>query len=98
VANGEAARHRIEFALTLNAALRIDCISHQSSPFDLTRAIIRAGAATFSDTALVAMWRGSRKFWPGLVSKHRERAYRAGRSPHWIKVKNRAHASLTREF
>jgi hypothetical protein len=22
----------------------------------------------------------------------------AGRSPHWIKVKNRAHASLTREF
>jgi ATP-dependent DNA ligase len=38
------------------------------------------------------------KFWPGLVGKHRERAYRAGRSPHWIKVKNRAHASLTREF
>jgi hypothetical protein len=24
----------------------------------------------------------------GLVSKHRERTYRAGRSPHWIKVKN----------
>jgi bifunctional non-homologous end joining protein LigD len=24
----------------------------------------------------------------GLVSKHRDRAYRAGRSPHWIKVKN----------
>jgi bifunctional non-homologous end joining protein LigD len=22
------------------------------------------------------------------VSKHRERGYRAGRSPHWIKVKN----------
>jgi bifunctional non-homologous end joining protein LigD len=24
----------------------------------------------------------------GLVSKHRERAYRAGRSPNWVKVKN----------
>jgi ATP-dependent DNA ligase len=27
----------------------------------------------------------------GLVSKHRERAYRAGQCPHWVKVKNRAH-------
>jgi bifunctional non-homologous end joining protein LigD len=26
----------------------------------------------------------------GMVSKHRERPYRAGRSPHWIKVKNRS--------
>jgi bifunctional non-homologous end joining protein LigD len=25
----------------------------------------------------------------GLVSKHRDRPYRAGRSPDWIKVKNR---------
>ena len=25
----------------------------------------------------------------GLVSKHRDRPYRAGRSPHWVKVKNR---------
>ena len=33
-----------------------------------------------------------------LVSIHCERAYRAGRSPHWIKVKNRKHALLTREF
>jgi hypothetical protein len=24
----------------------------------------------------------------GMVSKHRDRPYRAGRSPHWIKVKN----------
>ncbi|WP_249133795.1 DNA ligase [Bradyrhizobium sp. AUGA SZCCT0182] len=34
----------------------------------------------------------------GLVSKHRERAYRAGRSPHWIKVKNRRHQATSREF
>ena len=27
----------------------------------------------------------------GLVSKHREGAYRGGRSPRWIKVKNRQH-------
>jgi hypothetical protein len=25
----------------------------------------------------------------GLVSKHRDRAYRAGTSPNWVKVKNR---------
>ena len=34
----------------------------------------------------------------GLVSRHRERAYRAGRSPHWIKVKNRRHPAMDREF
>jgi hypothetical protein len=24
----------------------------------------------------------------GIVSKHRDRTYKAGRSPHWVKVKN----------
>jgi hypothetical protein len=32
----------------------------------------------------------------GLVSKHRDRPYRAGRSPHWIKVKNPASPAMTR--
>jgi ATP-dependent DNA ligase len=32
----------------------------------------------------------------GLVSKRRDRPYRAGRSPDWIKVKNRKHPSLER--
>jgi len=32
-----------------------------------------------------------------MVSKHRDRPYRAGRQPHWIKVKNRKHPSLDRE-
>jgi bifunctional non-homologous end joining protein LigD len=32
----------------------------------------------------------------GLVSKHRERPYRGGRSPHWIKIKNRSHDSIER--
>ena len=32
----------------------------------------------------------------GLVSKHRESSYRAGRSPHWIKVKNRQHPAFSR--
>jgi ATP-dependent DNA ligase len=32
----------------------------------------------------------------GLVSKRRDRPYRAGRSPDWIKVKNRNHPSLAR--
>jgi ATP-dependent DNA ligase len=32
----------------------------------------------------------------GIVSKHRERGYRAGRSAHWIKVKNRTHAAMYR--
>jgi ATP-dependent DNA ligase len=32
----------------------------------------------------------------GLVSKHRESSYRAGRSPRWIKVKNRQHPAFSR--
>lgn len=32
----------------------------------------------------------------GLVSKRRDSTYRAGRSPHWIKVKNRSHPALER--
>jgi bifunctional non-homologous end joining protein LigD len=32
----------------------------------------------------------------GLVSKHRERAYRGGRCNQWIKVKNRAHPAFAR--
>jgi len=32
----------------------------------------------------------------GLVSKRRDRPYRAGRSPDWIKVKNRTHPALER--
>jgi ATP-dependent DNA ligase len=27
----------------------------------------------------------------GLVSKHRDRAYRGGKSPNWVKVKNPKH-------
>ena len=30
----------------------------------------------------------------GMVSKHKDRPYRAGRSPHWIKVKNRKRRCL----
>jgi bifunctional non-homologous end joining protein LigD len=30
----------------------------------------------------------------GLVSKRRDRPYRGGRSPHWIKVKNRKHPAM----
>jgi ATP-dependent DNA ligase len=32
----------------------------------------------------------------GLVSKHRESTYRGGRSPRWIKVKNRRHPAFHR--
>jgi len=32
----------------------------------------------------------------GLVSKHRNRPYQAGRSKHWIKVKNRKHHAFDR--
>ncbi len=32
----------------------------------------------------------------GLVSKLRDRPYRPGRSPHWVKVKNRAHPAWGR--
>ena len=32
----------------------------------------------------------------GLVSKHRERAYRPGPSQNWVKVKNRKHPAFSR--
>ena len=32
----------------------------------------------------------------GLVSKRSDRPYRGGRSPYWIKVKNRAHQAFDR--
>jgi bifunctional non-homologous end joining protein LigD len=32
----------------------------------------------------------------GLVSKHQDSLYRAGRSPRWVKVKNRQHAAFSR--
>ena len=32
----------------------------------------------------------------GLVSKHRESLYRGGRSPRWVKVKNRQHPAFSR--
>ena len=32
----------------------------------------------------------------GLVSKHKDRPYRAGRSPHWVKIKNREHHAMER--
>ena len=32
----------------------------------------------------------------GLVSKLKDRPYRAGRSPHWVKVKNRQHPAFSR--
>jgi bifunctional non-homologous end joining protein LigD len=34
----------------------------------------------------------------GLVSKRRDRPYQGGKSKHWIKVKNRAHPAMSREF
>jgi hypothetical protein len=32
----------------------------------------------------------------GIVSKHRERAYRPGTSPNWVKVKNPKHPAFSR--
>jgi bifunctional non-homologous end joining protein LigD len=32
----------------------------------------------------------------GLVSKRRDRPYQAGRSKHWIKIKNRQHLAMDR--
>ncbi len=34
----------------------------------------------------------------GLVSKRRDRRYSGGRSKDWIKVKNRTHPAMAREF
>ena len=43
------------------------------------------------------LFRAARNFGlEGLVSKRRDRPYRAGRSPDWIKVKNRSHPAIDR--
>ena len=33
----------------------------------------------------------------GIVSKRKDSPYRSGRSPHWLKMKNPAHAAVNRE-
>jgi hypothetical protein len=53
-AHAAAARHSIEFAIQ-NFVLRLDCIGHDSFPFDLTSAIIRADAATLERTDVAGM-------------------------------------------
>ncbi|MDR3489322.1 MAG: DNA ligase [Bradyrhizobium sp.] len=43
------------------------------------------------------LFRKAREFrLEGLVSKHRDRAYRAGTSPNWVKVKNPKHPAMQR--
>ena len=32
----------------------------------------------------------------GIIAKHRDRPYRPGRSPHWVKNKNRQHPAFSR--
>ena len=34
----------------------------------------------------------------GIVSKHRDRPYRGGRQPHWVKNKNRKDPAMNRKF
>ena len=41
-------------------------------------------------------WAACRMGLEGLVSKRADRPYRGGRSPHWIKVKNRQHHGFER--
>jgi ATP-dependent DNA ligase len=45
---------------------------------------------------LVAEHGGDTMGLDGLVSKHRDRPYQAGRSKHWVKVKNRNHPAMER--
>jgi bifunctional non-homologous end joining protein LigD len=41
-------------------------------------------------------WAACRMGPEGLVSKRRDRPYRAGRSPYWVNVKNRTHPAMSR--
>jgi bifunctional non-homologous end joining protein LigD len=72
----------------------------QLPPFDglLTRRTDGIFVAPFEEGEI-----GPDLFWAacnlgleGLVSKRRDRPYRAGRSPHWIKVKNPNSSAMTR--
>ena len=48
------------------------------------------------EIGLIFSARRSEFGFEGLVSKRRDRPYRAGRSKHWIKVKNRQHPAMER--
>jgi ATP-dependent DNA ligase len=41
-------------------------------------------------------WPHAKSGLEGMVSKRSDRPYRGGRSPHWIKVKNRQHHAFER--
>ena len=69
--------------------------------------MIRKGTSRFPERASVALLM-SPKVGPdlfraacrmgleGLVSKRRDRPYQAGRSKHWVKVKNRTYPAMSR--
>jgi bifunctional non-homologous end joining protein LigD len=54
-------------------------------------------AASLADKPGLEMFQAAcRMGLEGLVSKRRDRPYQAGRSKHWVKVKNRQHPAMSR--
>jgi len=45
-------------------------------------------------SVLISFWPPAGRGLKGLVSRRRDRLYQAGRSKHWIKMKNRAHPAM----
>ena len=67
-------------------AFRPHALQSRSQPADFEQGEI--GPGLFRHACLMGL--------EGLVSKHKDRPYRAGRSPHWVKVKNREHPAMER--
>ena len=57
---------------------------------------LRARYSICSLPAEISLTRKTSRLADGKASTHRDRPYQAGRSKHWIKVKNRTHPAMSR--
>jgi bifunctional non-homologous end joining protein LigD len=100
-------KHNEEVQLYAFDMLAGDGDDMRSLPLSIRKANLARLLARRTDGIFVAPYEqgeiGPDLFWAacqmgleGLVSKRRDRPYRAGRSPNWIKVKNRNHPAMSR--
>jgi bifunctional non-homologous end joining protein LigD len=100
-------RHNEEVQLSAFDVLAMDGDDLRDLPLSMRRANLARLLARRPDGIFVSdfeqgeigpdLFRKACEFgFEGLVSKRRDRPYQAGRSKHWIKIKNRKHPAMNR--
>jgi len=100
-------KHEEEVQLYAFDILALDCEDLRGLPLSLRKANLARLLARRPDGIFVAPFEqgeigpdsfqaACRMGFEGLVSKRRDRPYQAGRSKHWIKIKNRSHPAMSR--